>query len=173
MALPPNGLSCRWSEGHHHRHAAVNDIIHWALTAAYLPSRLEPTGLFRSDSKRPDGITLVPWRLLPAQTHLLPPTYQGPPVRQVQWQPLLSEASMRSTWTSINATSSHPWLSRWQVPLGQKPSRELGCCLKQANGETKSFSYLQQRLSVAVQRGNAATVMGCMGSTTSPFDFFP
>ena len=143
------------------------------MTAAHLPSRLEPTGLFRSDSKRPDGITLASWRMLSAQTHLLPPTYQGPPVRQVQWQPLLSKASMRSTWTSINATSSHPWLSRRQVPLGQKPSRELGSRLKQVTGETKSFSYLQQCLSVAVQRGNAATVVGSMGSTTSPFDFFP
>ena len=42
------------------------------MTAAHLPSRLEPTGLFRSDSKRPDGITLAPWRMLPAQTHLFP-----------------------------------------------------------------------------------------------------
>ena len=50
--------------------------------------------------------------------------------------------------------------------------RELGCCLKQVTRETKSFSYLQQRLSIAVQRGNAAAVMGSMKSTTSPFDFF-
>ena len=51
--------------------------------------------------------------------------------------------------------------------------RELGCRLKQVTGETKSFSYLQQRLSVTVPQGNAAAVMGSMGSTTSPFDFFP
>ena len=42
----------------------------------------------------------------------------------------------------------------------------------QATGEAKSFFYLQQRLSVALQRGNAAAVMGTMGGTTSPFDFF-
>ena len=50
--------------------------------------------------------------------------------------------------------------------------RELGCRLKQATGEAKSFSYLRQRLSVAVQRGNAAAVMGALGDTTSPFYFF-
>ena len=44
-----HGLSCKWSEGRHQRHAAVNDIIHCALSAAHLPSRLEPTGLSRSD----------------------------------------------------------------------------------------------------------------------------
>ena len=50
--------------------------------------------------------------------------------------------------------------------------RELGCRLKQVTGEAKSFSYLRQSLSVAVQRGNAAAVMGTMGGTTSPLDFF-
>ncbi len=50
--------------------------------------------------------------------------------------------------------------------------RDLGCRLKQVTGEAKSFSYLRQRLSVAVQRGNAAAVMGTMGGTTSCVDFF-
>ena len=42
--------------------------------------------------------------------------------------------------------------------------RELGCHLKQVTGEARSFSYLRQRLSVAVQRGNAAAVMGTRGA---------
>ena len=54
-------LNCRWSEGRHYRHAALNDIVHRALTSAHIPSRLEPSGIFRSDGKRPDGITMVPW----------------------------------------------------------------------------------------------------------------
>jgi hypothetical protein len=32
------------------------------MTAAKIPSRLEPSGLFRSDGKRPDGVTIVPWQ---------------------------------------------------------------------------------------------------------------
>ena len=43
------GLSCRKSAGHHHCHSAVNNIIHRALVAAHVPSRLEPSGLYRSD----------------------------------------------------------------------------------------------------------------------------
>jgi len=31
------------------------------LSSAGIPSRLEPPGLMRSDGKRPDGISLVPW----------------------------------------------------------------------------------------------------------------
>ena len=57
-----HGLSCRQSEGHHHHHAAMSDIIHRTLTSAKVPSRLEPSGLHRSDGKRPDGITMIPWR---------------------------------------------------------------------------------------------------------------
>ena len=33
-----HGLSYRKSAGHHHRHSAVNDIIHRALVAAHVPS---------------------------------------------------------------------------------------------------------------------------------------
>ena len=57
-----HGLSCRWSDGRHPRHAAINDLIHRALTSAKVPSRLEPSRLFRSDGKRPDGATIAPWK---------------------------------------------------------------------------------------------------------------
>ena len=33
-SVATHGLNCRWSEGRHHRHAAVNDIIHRALSSA-------------------------------------------------------------------------------------------------------------------------------------------
>ena len=57
-----HALSCRRSEGRHQRHAALNDIMKRALASAHVPSRLEPTGLVRSDGKRPDGVTLAPWK---------------------------------------------------------------------------------------------------------------
>ena len=57
-----HGLSCKWSEGRHQRHAAVNDVVHRAMSPAHLPSRLEPTGLSRSDDNCPDGVMLVPWK---------------------------------------------------------------------------------------------------------------
>ena len=39
--------------------------------------------------------------------------------------------------------------------------RELGRRVGAQTGEARSTSYLFQRLSVAIQRGNAAAVMGC------------
>ncbi|KAL5481469.1 hypothetical protein EMCRGX_G021634 [Ephydatia muelleri] len=38
--------------------------------------------------------------------------------------------------------------------------KELGHRLRQVSGEANSFAYLTQRLSVAIQRGNAASVLG-------------
>ena len=57
-----HGLSCRKSAGRHHHHSAVNEIIHRALVSAHVPSHLEPSGLYRSDGKRPDCVSIVPWK---------------------------------------------------------------------------------------------------------------
>ena len=40
--------------------------------------------------------------------------------------------------------------------------KELGHRLRQVSGEANIFEYLTQRLSVAIQRGNAASVLGTM-----------
>ena len=57
-----HGLSCHFSKGRHSQHASLNDIIKRALDSAKVPCHLEPVGLYRSDGKRPDGASVVPWR---------------------------------------------------------------------------------------------------------------
>ena len=52
-------LSCKFNEGRHLRHAALNDIICRALKSAGVPSILEPVGLDRGDGRKPDGITVI------------------------------------------------------------------------------------------------------------------
>ena len=54
-------LSCRFSAGRIPRHSALNDIVRRGLSAAGIPSMLEPSGLDRGDGKRPDGITVYPY----------------------------------------------------------------------------------------------------------------
>ena len=60
--LGTHGLSCQFSKGRHPRHAGVNDVVKRSFDAAQIPSHLEPTGLYRSDGKRPDGASVVPWK---------------------------------------------------------------------------------------------------------------
>ena len=45
----------------HSRHSALNDVVRRGLSAAGIPSMLEPSGLDRGDGKRPDGITVYPY----------------------------------------------------------------------------------------------------------------
>ena len=55
---------------------------------------------------------------------------------------------------------------------GQKTTdflKELGHRLRQVSGEANSFQYLAQRLSVAIQRGNSASVMGTMNGDDEEF----
>ena len=47
--------------------------------------------------------------------------------------------------------------------------KELGHRLRQVSGEASSFHYLAQRLSVAIQRGNSASVMGTMDGDGEEF----
>ena len=56
-----HGLSCRRSQGRLPRHSALNDIVKRALSAVNIPATLEPRGLCRSDGKRPDGVSIIPW----------------------------------------------------------------------------------------------------------------
>ena len=54
-------LSCRFSAGRIPRHSAISDVVRRGLSAAGIPSMLEPSGLDRGDGKRPDGITVYPY----------------------------------------------------------------------------------------------------------------
>ena len=56
-----HGLSCRQSESRLPCHSALNDAIHRSLSAIQIPSMLEPKGLFHSDGRKPDCITITPW----------------------------------------------------------------------------------------------------------------
>ena len=50
--------------------------------------------------------------------------------------------------------------------LGQRLEffRELGRLVKRATNEANTYQYLVQRIAMAVQRGNAASVLGSLGS---------
>jgi len=52
---------CKLARAKGARHSAVNDIIARTLVSAGTPITKEPNGLIIGDSRRPDGLTLVPW----------------------------------------------------------------------------------------------------------------
>ena len=56
-----HGLSCKFGKGRTPCHYMLNTIIHHSLASANIPSRLEPSNLYRADGKHPDGVTMAPW----------------------------------------------------------------------------------------------------------------
>jgi len=77
-----------------------DDLIARAFSSAGLPVTEEPSGLFRSDGKWPDGLTLVPWsngKALGCHNNLSE--------SQVQRQSLLLSTRKRSTLLLMAGTS--------------------------------------------------------------------
>ena len=58
-----HGLSCTKSAGRFSRHATLNSLIKQTLGTLDLPPMLEPRGLYRTDGKRRDGVTRMPWEM--------------------------------------------------------------------------------------------------------------
>ena len=58
-----HGLSCKKSAGRFSRQTYVNNLIKRALESAHVPTILEPQGVSRTDGKRPDEMTIFPWKM--------------------------------------------------------------------------------------------------------------
>ena len=80
-----------------------------------------------------------------------------------------AEERKRAKYEHLN--SSHTFTpvpietSRVLGPQSETFIKDLGRCLTQVMGEERSTTYLLPRLSVAVQRGNSASVLGTTGQS--------
>lgn len=165
-----HGLSCQRCAGRFPRHHAINEIIRRAMVSANIPCMLEPPGLSRSDGKRPDGLTLVPWRrgrcLLWDATCVS--TFAASHLRQTsRCAGSAAEAAAKLKHTKYSALEPAydfvPVAIETAGPWGSEARRlfkELGRRLHERGCDPRSGSYLVQQVSIAVQRGNAAGIMG-------------
>jgi len=54
-----HGLLCRGGNGRSARHHILNDVVRRAMAKADIPALKEPSGLLRTDGKRPGGVTVT------------------------------------------------------------------------------------------------------------------
>ena len=165
-----HGLSCRKSAGRHARHSAVNEIIKRALASADVPSRLEPSSLSRTDGKRPDGLTTAPWRegRCLVWDFTCPDTLAASHLDRAVAGPgaVATEAESRKREKYVALSASYyfvPIAIETLGALGEDAAafmKDLGRRVGAATREPRSSAFLMQRLSVAIQRGNAASVAG-------------
>ena len=58
-----HGLYRTKSAGRLSRHATLNSLMEQTLGSLDLPSMPDPRGLYRTDGKHPDGVTMIPWEM--------------------------------------------------------------------------------------------------------------
>ena len=155
-----------WYEGNY----IIADIIKRALGTAQMPSITEPAGLARSDGKRPDGLTLYPWangRCLvwdfTARDTLCPSNVEasaqgaGNCALKAEKDKLVHYQELSSTYTVMPVAAET--MGAWG-PSGMKFIKEIGSRIQQNSGEKRAASYLFQAISMAIQRGNIASIRG-------------
>ena len=169
-SLGTHSLSCRFSKGHQPPHASINNIIKRSLDSLKIPSHLEPSGLYRSDEKRPDGATIIPWQkgkiLVWDATcpNTLAPSHLSLAIRE--GGAVASNAENRKQAKYPHLDSTHHFIPVGIETLGafgKEASlffQDLGQRLIASTSDPMSRTHLLQRISVAIQRGNAASVLG-------------
>ena len=167
-----HGLACRRSAGRHRRHAMANEVIVRAVRAVEIHAGLEPPRLVRGDGKRPNGASLDPWsggRYL-VWDFTCPDTLAPSHVRQTSLTAGSAAANAEvlkvakyselvSSGDYIFAPIAIETLGVWG-PAALAICDEIGGRAARLSGDPRAPSFLRQRLSLAVQRGNAASVIG-------------
>ena len=170
-----HGLSCKLSAGRLPRHFELNDVIKRSLQAAGVPSWLEPVGLDRGDGKRPDGLTQMPFtdgKMLCWDATCWD-TYSASSIAETAHTPgsaaNRAEDHKRKFYSGLQSRYRfEPIAFETTGVMGKTSAKlitEIGRRITQKTGDKRETAWLRQRLSVAVARGNAASVLATGGDT--------
>ncbi len=173
-----HGLSCKRSTGRTIRHAHINDIIWRALVTAKVPATKEPAGLSRSDGKRPDGVTLIPWSRGKCLTW------------DVTVADTLAESYRQMTATTAGSAAENAAIKKCSKYIGlssqyaftpiacetfgpiNKDGKtligEIGKRLTAVTGDIRETAFLFQRISMTIQRFNAVAFSGSLPVIPTP-----
>ena len=167
-------MACKRSAGRHPRHGLLNDVIWRAVLRAQIPSVKEPAGLIPATELRPDGASIIPWargRCLAwdvtapdtlAQSHVQASAANAGAAAAK------AEASKTNKYAAIAATHlfvplAFETLGAWG-PQAQKFVSDLGERITRVTRDIRETAFLKQRLSIAIQRGNAISIRGTLGA---------
>ena len=174
--LGHHGLSCRYSTGRLPRHANLNDVVKRALATAGIPSWLEPVGLDRGDGRRPDGVTVFPYSHGKCLTWdaTCVDTFASTSVVDCAVAPgsAASTAEERKREHYRNITDRYhfePVAVETTGVLGPSTTaflKRLGKQVSAVTGDKRETSWLMERLSLAVVRGNAASILATRCTAT-------
>lgn len=186
------GLSCIKKKGTFIRHIMLNDLLSKALSTAGFPSALEPPGLVRADGKRADGMTLVPWMkgkcLVWDATCVDTIASSYLPSTSKKAGAAANQASLRKEKLYEDIFIKHNFLAFAVETFGTFSEdtklfvKKLGPILNSKSGNVYAKTFFVNKISLAIQRGNAFLVpyfqlliQFCFSfvSCSSPLTFVP
>ena len=131
------------------------------------------------DGKRPDGATLIPWKQgkclvwdatcvnTIARSHVSgAATKAGQPSIAAESKKQNKYSCLRNDnfFVPVALETLGPW-----GPEAHKLITEIGRRLQSTTGDPRSLSFLRQKISIAVQRGNAACIYGSLPTDREEF----
>lgn len=165
-----HGLSCKLAFGRMARHQFLNDLVWRALVRAGIPSVKEPSGLVRTDGKRPDGVTLIPWQngKSLAWDVTVVDTLAASYIASASLSPggAAEQAAEHKKEKYATLPDCYDFQPLAFETLGPNNSSgidfflQLGRRLETVTGDSRERAFLFQRLSLAVQRFNAVAFRG-------------
>ena len=156
-----HGLARRKSAPCHVRYSQLNDVIWRASKKTQIPANNEPVGLSRADRKRPNGANLVPWTRKTAGMGRHSPKHLCRVAHTIYVG--LSLCSRREEHDKVHHHHVNPLVrshrcvktsGAWCFESAEF-IEDLGRRITLITGEPLESTYLFQRISVTLQRGNA------------------
>ena len=147
------------------------------MSRANIPSTKEPLGLYRTDAKRPDGITLTPWQA--GKCLLWDAT--SPDTQAASHLDGTSKTAGAAAEQAANVKvekyqeliPKYIFVPEKLGPMNKEGSNflcDLGSRIEKITQDRLETSHIFQRISVAVQRGNALSFTGCFPEEVSSWD---
>lgn len=168
-----HALSCKKSAGRFFRHATVNQCIKRALGTIDIPSILEPCGLLREDGKRPDGMSVVPWSRGQCLVwdYTCSDTFAASYVRQTAICPgAAAELAAKRKhekykkikengykFIALSSETCGSWCQEMKAFIN-----EVGRQMAMKTGDKRTIGHFKQIISLNIQRGNAASILGSL-----------
>jgi hypothetical protein len=156
---------CKRAPGRTSRHHALNEIVARAFASAGIPAVKEPNGLTRSDGKRPDGLTLIPWKSGKPLTwdvtvsSTLAASYVDLTSRTAGAAAELADTRKSAKYADLEEKYIFQPLAFENLgPINNSAIEflaDLGRKISTLTGECMEGRFLFQRLSISIQRFNA------------------
>jgi hypothetical protein len=137
------------------------------LNSIHVNSTLEPNGLSRDDGKRPDGMTLIPWikgQPLVWDVTIVDTLADSYVLKTSEVSGFAAEMACKRKHSKYSSIISSNYIFKGLAfeTLGPwcKEAIDFISVIGNRIGDSKSKKFLFERISLAIQGGNAASIRG-------------